>query len=256
MQNTELASLILSGNVARLVLKRPPLNFLNLELLRQVEDQLESLPDSPPFRMLTLESEGAAFSAGLEVSERTRETIFLLLEQFHRVVHKLNSFPRPTVAIVRGMALGAGNELVACCDFAFAAENASFGQPEINVGSIPSLAPLLLPPLVGQRRAVQLILTGELISAQEAARIGLVHRAMPEDQLPRAVEDLLRKLEGMSLAVIELALQAMRWARIEQVQDHLRQAESLYLNELMELEDPVEGVEAFLEKRPPRWKNR
>ncbi len=255
MRNDELIGLSTSGDVIRCTLRRPPLNFLNQELLHQLEAYTDSLGESPPCRALILDAEGSAFSAGLDLSELTRDGIFLLLEQFHRVAVALNNFPRPTIALVQGMALGAGNELLACCDFVFASEKASFGQPEIKVGGIPSLAALVLPPLIGQRKAMEMILTGNLIEAREAEKIGLIHRALPEDRLASASEQLLNTLRGLSVAVVEVAVRSARMTRTSVLEQHLREYESLYLDQLMELEDSTEGVKAFLEKRAPRWKN-
>lgn len=256
METTELISLTIAGEAARLKLRRPPLNFLNRELLHLFESRLESLGENPECRVLILEAEGAAFSAGLDAAERTREAIFLLIEQYHRVVRALCDCPRPTIALVRGLALGAGNELAACCDFVLAAEKATFGQPEVKTGSLPSVAPLILPPLVGERRALAMILTGNVVNAKEAESIGLIHRALPEEQLPLAAEELLNTFRGFSIPVLSLAVQSMRAARIRELDSHLREAESLYLNQLMDLEDSTEGLNAFLERRPPQWKNR
>jgi cyclohexa-1,5-dienecarbonyl-CoA hydratase len=256
MEAPELTALTTAGEITRLILRRPPLNFLNLELLRQIEEHLESLGENPECRLLVLDSEGPAFSTGLEMSEQTREAIFLLLERFHHVVRLLHSVPRPTLAIVRGMAIGAGNELAACCDFVFATEKSSFGQPEVKTGTIPSVAHIVLPGLVGTRRATELILTGNLVSAREAQGIGLISRIVPEDRMGAAIEDLAASFRGLSAPVMALALLEARESRSAKLEDRIRRAESIYLNQLMDLEDTAEGIQAFLEKRTPRWKNR
>jgi cyclohexa-1,5-dienecarbonyl-CoA hydratase len=255
MNSMDPIALSWEGDVVRLVLQRPPLNLLNLELLHRFEEHLENLARDNQARALIIDTEVPVFCAGLEPSELTRERVFLLLEQFHRTARQLCNHPRPTIALVRGMALGAGNELTACCDFVLASEKASFGQPEIKIGGIPSLAPMLLPSLVGQRRALDLILTGKFIGAKEAERLGLINRVLPEDQLLKAAEELVSTFRSLSNAVIQVALQSVRMSRIREWDRHVREAESLYLNDLMELDDAVEGVQAFVEKRPPRWKN-
>ena len=218
--------------------------------------KIESLGDSPSHSALVLDADGTAFCAGLEMTERTKEGIFLLLEQYHRVLGSLSSFPLPTIAIVRGMALGAGNELAARCDFVFATEKASFGQPEVKSGAVPSVASMILPPLIGHRKTLEMILTGKIISALEAEQIGLIHRAVQENQLQTAVDSLLKTLRTLSRPVLELALRMGRSARCREMEEHLREAESIYLNELMDLEDPIEGVRSFMEKRSPHWKHR
>jgi cyclohexa-1,5-dienecarbonyl-CoA hydratase len=255
MSQSVFASLTTSGDVIRLTLKRPPLNFLSVEMLQQVQDLLDSLGDSPPGRVLVVDSDCAAFSAGLEMTEQTNQAVFLLLDHFHGVVRALSAFPRPTVAIVRGVALGAGNELAASCDFALASLQATFGQPEIKIGTMPSLAAILLPQRIGVQRTLQMILTGSPVEAREAERMGLIYRALPDDKLEAALEELAASFCRSSTAVMELALRSARGARLRELEHNLREAESLYLNELMDLNDPSEGIKAFLEKRPPVWKN-
>lgn len=255
MNEPELASLYATGDLIRLTLRRAPLNFLNLELFRRVQDLLESLGDSPPGRVLVIDSDCAAFSAGLEMAEQTKETIFLLLDQYHAVVHMLSAYPRPTIALVRGMALGAGNELAASCDFVIASLEATFGQPEIKVGTMPSLAPLLLPPRIGMQRTLQMILTGNPVDAREAERMGLIYRAVADNALDATLEELVGSFRVSSSAVMELALRSARGARVRELENNLRDAQSLFLNQLMDLDDPSEGIKAFLEKRAPQWKH-
>jgi cyclohexa-1,5-dienecarbonyl-CoA hydratase len=245
-----------SPDAARLTLRRPPLNFLTVHMLRRVEECLESLGTAPPCRVLVIDSEVGAFSAGFDPTELTKDGVFLLLDQFHRVVIALHHFTRPTIAVVRGMAVGAGNELAISCDFVLASHKSMFGNPEIKVGAIPSLAHILLPPLVGQRRATDLILTGTLIGARDAQEFGMIQSCIPEEKLTQAVEDLVKGFGSVSLPVLEVALQAVRQSRVQALSQHVREAESIYLDQLMETEDQSEGVQAFLEKRPPRWKNR
>jgi cyclohexa-1,5-dienecarbonyl-CoA hydratase len=253
MNGTELASLSTTGDLIRLTLRRAPLNFLSREMLERILELLESLGDSPSGRALVLDSACPAFSAGLDMAEQTLDAVFLLLDQYHGVVRTLSHFPRPTIALVRGVALGAGNELAVCCDFALASHLATFGQPEIKVGTMPSLAPLLLPQRIGVQRTMEMILTGNPVNAIEAERIGLVYRAVPDDQLEAALKELLSGFRSASMAVMELALRSTRGVRLRELENNLREAQSLYLNELMDLDDPVEGINAFLEKRPPRW---
>jgi cyclohexa-1,5-dienecarbonyl-CoA hydratase len=251
MTNIELTQ---AGDLARIILRRPPLNYLNLELLQGFEAHLESLGGQPQSCALVLEAEGKAFSAGLDMGEQTREQIFLLIEQFHKVARALCFFPRPTIALVRGIAMGAGNELAACCDFIVASQGASFGQPEIKFGSMPSLASLVLPSLVGSRRTVEMIIAGDLVGAAEAQQFGLVHTVAADDKVADAVDSIVARFRRLSLPVLEIALEAARRTRNRGIEQDLRETESLYLNRLIDLDDWSEGVRAFAEKRAPRWK--
>ncbi|HYK88230.1 MAG TPA: enoyl-CoA hydratase/isomerase family protein [Acidobacteriota bacterium] len=256
MENNRHVQISQEGDALRVTLNRPPVNFISTEMLQQIGSELESMGESPACKALILDSALPAFSAGLDLSQLTPDTVFLLLEELHGVARSLNSFPRPTIGLVRGMALGAGNELLACCDFVFASEKASFGHPEVKVGGIPSLAPLLLPPLIGDRRAREMILTGNFIGAKEAESTGLITRALPEARIPEAVAELLKTLGSLSLPVLAIALRSVRTIRLHEMDGRLREIEALYLNQLMNLEDPMEGVRAFLEKRQPVWRNK
>jgi len=251
-----LVRLKVHGSIASLILNRPPLNFLDLELLGKLIQLLESVGEDPDFTVLVLESDLPAFCGGLDLKDHTREDVFLLLERLHLAYRILHAFPRPTVAVIRGVALGAGNELAALCDFALATERATFGQPELKVGGLPSLAPLILPPVIGYRKTLELILLGKLLSADEALRIGLITRVVPESQITQALTELIAALADQSRPVLHLALSATRAVRTEQIENRLRQTESLYLERLMDLDDSLEGRQAFLERRSPRWKNR
>ncbi len=256
MNNVEFASLGTAKDIISLTLRRPPLNFLNREMLQQMQSKLESLGDSPDGSILVVDADAAAFCAGLDMTELTREAAFLLLDQYHNFMRCLSVFPRPTVAAVRGVALGAGNELAACCDFVFASPQATFGQPEIKVAGIPTLAPLLLVQRIGMQRTLQMILTGTPVAAEEAERIGLIYRTVPDGRLDSSIQELAGHFRGMSRPVLEIALHAARGARTRELENHSAKAQSLYLNDLLDLEDPMEGIQAFREKRSPRWKHR
>ena len=255
MENSRFVGFDTFDDWVRLTLKRPPLNFLNLTMLQEMEDCLTRVENSSRHRALVIDSGVAAFTGGLDLTEHTREQVFLLLEKFHRVVTLLNTIPVPTIAAVRGLALGAGNEIVACCDFVLATEKAMFGQPEIKMGSIPSLAPILLPRIIGHRHASELILTGNIVSAAEARNMGLIHRLINEDEVGVKLDELLQTIRSLSTSVTALALQSTRALRVRDLETYLREVQSLYLDQLMDLEDSGEGVQAFLQKRAPKWKH-
>src|SRR6266576_2463178 len=120
-----------------------------------------------------------AFSAGVSVEEHAPETIFQMLDSFHAIFRNLEQIGKPTVAVVNGPALGGGCELVVMCDFVIAGDQARFGQPEIKLGVFPPVAAILLPRIIGDRNAREMILLGEIIDANEELRIGLVNQVAP-----------------------------------------------------------------------------
>ena len=162
---------------------------------------------------------------------------------------------RVSVAAVRGLALGGGMELALCCDIVVATEDAQFGQPEIRVGSFPPIAAALLPGLVGRHHAADIVLTGRRISALEALALGLVSRLATPSEFNSELLRVVAQLGENSGPVMKQAVRALRGARASGFSDALATTEKIYLNDLLPLDDAREGVEAFLEKRKPRWQS-
>lgn len=244
------------GGIVRLVLDRPPVNVLDLGALGEMERLLERLGARRDVRVLCLAGEGKAFCSGVAVEDHLPERVEATLERFGRVVEALLDLPVPVVAAVHGAALGGGCELAAACDLVLAREDAVLGQPEIRLGVFPPAAAALLPRLLGRQRALDLILTGRSLDAAEALRVGLVQRVFPAGSFDQEVEAFLRRLGGHSRPVLRLAKRATLRALERPLREAMHDAERLYLDELMGLRDPVEGLEAFLEKRRPAWEDR
>jgi cyclohexa-1,5-dienecarbonyl-CoA hydratase len=179
-----------------------------------------------------------------------------MLDAFHAIFRALEQTGKPTIAVVDGAALGGGCELVAGCDIVIASERARFGQPEIKLGVFPPVATILLPRIIGDKRARELMLTGELIDAAEAARLGLVNYFVSAAQLSQKTEEILARLRELSAPALEATRRAIDLARGFSFDEALSRVENLYLNELMKTEDAREGVNAFMEKRKPAWRNR
>ena len=243
-----------SSRVARLVLKRPPLNVMNLEMLAEMRRGLEEAARAEP-AVLVLAAEGRAFSAGVDVADHTEDKVARMLETFHGIFRILERTQAPIVALVKGAALGGGCELVMACDLVLAARSATFGQPEIQLGAFPPVAALLLPHLIGERRASELLLTGEPLSAEEAAGAGLINRVFPDEEFDAQAEEFLVRLARHSRAVLALTKAAIRLGRGRPFSEALPEVESLYLNKLMKTHDAREGIAAFMEKRPPDYKD-
>ena len=150
----------------------------------------------------------------------------------------------------------AGCELVAACDIVIASDRAKFGQPEIKLGVFPPVAAVLLPQVIGDKAARELILTGATIDAKEAARLGLCNYVVPPAELEHKLTEVIAKLREMSSVALEFARKSLDAARGQTFDSALKQLEDIYLHELMKSSDAVEGVKSFMEKRKPVWRNR
>jgi cyclohexa-1,5-dienecarbonyl-CoA hydratase len=244
--------------VARLVLNKPPLNVLDIAMMREINTALEGLDDDRGVKVLVFEAvEGSkAFSAGVDISEHTADTVEEMIEVFHRIFRLLDGLEMPTVAVVGGAALGGGCELALFCDMIIASEKASFGQPEIQVGVFPPIAAVALPDIIGPKKATEILLIGDRIRAVEAERLGLVNRVVPAEELKYSADEFVGKLTKLSGAVLRLTKRAVRLGSAGSFAEGLAAVEELYLGALMATEDAHEGLAAFMEKRSPVWKDR
>ncbi len=242
---------------ASITLERPPLNVLNLPMLRELQAALDSVRRDEAVDILVIRGSGErAFSSGVDVKDHTRAKVPEMLEVIHGAIRSLLSLPQITIALVRGACLGGGCELATSCDFILASDDSFFATPEIQVGCYPPVALARFPLQIGYRRSAEMILTGRSFSAQEAAAMGLINRAVPKNELEQALEDLLEELKGKSRAVRRIALKGLRKIALKDFSVNLARSEELYLKELLATEDVEEGVQAFLAKRRPCWRHR
>lgn len=248
----------IDDRVGRITFARPPLNILNIAMMREIGQALVACGHERRLVAIVLDADRdcRAFSAGVAVEEHVEGTIYQMLDAFHSIFRTLEQISRPTIAVVENPALGGGCELVAACDIVIAGDRSRFGQPEIKLGVFPPVAAVLLPRIIGDKRARELILTGELIDALEAARIGLVNHVVPGNQLEPKLLEVLSKLRGLSASSLEMTRKAIDLGYGSSLDSVLEEVENLYLHELMKTKDANEGIAAFAEKRKPVWSDR
>jgi cyclohexa-1,5-dienecarbonyl-CoA hydratase len=243
--------------VVRITLARPPLNVLNISMMREITAALsESVEREVVAIVFDADKNCRAFSAGVAIEEHAAETIYQMLDSFHAIFRQLEQIAKPVIALVDGAALGGGCELVAACDIVIASDRSRFGQPEIKLGVFPPVAAILLPLVIGEKRARELILTGEIIDATEASRLGLCNHVVPPAHLEGKLLEVVAKLKELSGTSLQFARQALDLGRGRSLDAALTEQENIYLHELMKTADANEGIKAFMEKRKPFWRHR
>lgn len=243
----------LQGAVLRITLDRPPVNVLDREALEALADALSDAEAAEGAKVVLLTGAGRAFCAGVDVADHTPDRVEGMMAAFHRAITGLLHVPHPVVAAVHGGALGGGMELALAADVVLLRDDAKLGQPEIRLGVFPPPATVLLPRLIGRQRAADLLLSGRTLSAHEAHDFGLASRVLAEDAFQEEVDAYVNDLASLSGPVLRLTKRVM-WEGLERpLPEALRGADRAYLDELMALEDPHEGLAAFMEKREPVW---
>ena len=247
----------IEDRVARITFARPPLNVLNITMMREVTAALtESAQREVVAIVFDADKACRAFSAGVAIEEHVEETIYQMLDSFHAIFRQLEQIAKPTIALVDGAALGGGCELVAACDIVIASDRSRFGQPEIKLGVFPPVAAVILPLVIGEKRARELILTGEIIDAVEAGRLGLCNHVVPQAHLEAKLVEVLAKLRELSGTSLQFARQSLDLGRGRTLDAALTAQENVYLHELMKTADANEGIKSFMEKRKPVWRHR
>ena len=241
--------------VATLTLNRAPLNVLNIEMMEEINSCLEGLMKEKSLKLLVVQAAGKAFSAGVDVGEHLGDLVYKMIEVFHKIFRLMDRLKVPSIAVVNGSALGGGCELALYCDMVIATEKAKFGQPEIQVGVFPPIAGLILPRIIGRKKAMELLLSGETIGAQEALTLGLINKIVPEASLAQEVDGFIGKFKKLSGIVLKLAKEATLAGLNDDMDQGLKTIEKIYLDRLMKTNDAIEGLNAFLEKRKPTWKD-
>ncbi len=245
--------------IAFVTVNRPKtMNALNRTAMEELEAAFLKVRDEPSIRVAILSGAGErSFVAGADISELSRLDAVsgkATAERGHQLLGLVEGLNKPVIAAIQGYALGGGLELAMACTLRIAAEGAKMGQPEVGLGLIAGYGGTQrLPRLVGRGRALELLLTGRVIEAAEAERIGLVQKVVPKDRLLEAAEDLARLLAAQPRRAVEATLQAVRQGLETSLTQGLQVEVDLF-GEICGTEDMQEGARAFLEKRKPKFR--
>ena len=248
------------GRVAIITINRPDKrNALNIKTREEGAALLDQLRDDDSVGVVVFTGAGdKAFVAGADIGEFAGRTAITQRDVMtsRSLFTAIDTFPKPVIAMINGYCLGGGCELALACDIRIASQNASFGQPEINLGIIPGGGGTQrLPRLVGEGKAMEMILTGEIIDANTAFAIGLVNHVVPADQLQTKTLEIATRIAEKSPIALQLAKEAVKLASKSNLDEGLRREVDLFAL-CFSTEDKNEGVSAFLEKRKPAWKGK
>jgi len=243
-------------NISVITFNRPEaMNALNNQTRAEFASAIDEVTADDEIKVLILTGNGKAFVAGSDIKEFNKTTPYAA-HNIRRLGEMVEKLEKPVIAAVNGFCLGGGCEIAMGCDIIIASEKAKFGQTEINIGIIPGGGGTQrLPRLIGACRAKELIFTGDIIRAEEADRLGLVNRVVPMDELMPAAKELAKKIAVKSAAALKLAKTAINRGMQTNLESGLKYEYELYSLSLS-LEDKLEGVNAFLEKRAPKFVGR
>lgn len=250
----------LEDGIATLAICHPPVNALSRKVFAEIEAAARAFQANPVVRVIVLTAEGSNFAAGADIREI--ESIRVAAEgegaclQGHSVIDALWNSPVPVIAAIHGYCLGGGNELAMACHLRIATDKARFAQPEVRIGIVPGLGGTQrLPRYLGVPRALEMLLTGDMLSAQEAKALGYVNLVVPEAELRRQTIGLAKRIAAQGKPAVRAILEAVRRGIELPLAEALR-LEAKIFGSIVETEDKEEGVRAFIEKRPPRFKDR
>lgn len=243
------------GTLLRLRLARPKANVIDAAMIAALDGALEQHLGQNDLLAVLIDAEGPHFSFGASVEEHLPGRCADMLRSLHAVLLRLVASPVPVLVGVRGQCLGGGLELALAGTLLFVSPDVRLGQPEIKLGVMAPAASCLLPERIGQAAADELLLSGRSLDAAEAATLDLV-TAVADDPEAAALAWFKLHLAGKSAAALRHAMRAARLDFVDRVRAKLARVETIYLEDLMATRDALEGLEAFLAKRPPKWEHR
>ncbi len=244
--------------VAEILLDDGKGNVLDHLMMSGIQQLLDSYKDKNNLKLITFQGAGKHFSFGASVEEHRKESAGAMLNGFHQLFYTIRDLSIPVVAKISGQCLGGGLELALMCNQMFADRTAKLGQPEIILGVFPPPASILLPEKIGLSRAEDLLITGRTIGADEAKEFGLLNLVFEDKTALEAGtnEWITQHIVPKSASSLRFAVKASRIKFNKILSDYLPQLESTYMNQLMETADANEGINSFLDKRKPEWKNK
>lgn len=248
-------SLALDGTLLRLLLNRPKANIVDAEMIAALDTALATHQDNRDLVAVLIEAEGPHFSFGASVEEHLPNRCAEMLKSLHALVRRMLEFPVPVLVAVRGQCLGGGLEVAMAAHMIYAAPDANLGQPEMMLGVFAPAASCMMSDRVGQAKAEDLLYSGRAVSGEEAFSLGLVD-TIDENPEAAAIAYIETHLKPKSASSLRMAVKAARAGYCRRVIARLEEVEDLYLDDLMSTRDAVEGLEAFVAKRPAQWENR
>ncbi|NJR13421.1 MAG: enoyl-CoA hydratase [Phyllobacteriaceae bacterium] len=250
-----------NAGVLTLTLANPPANALSIAVLERFNTELAAAADNPAVRIVVLEAEGKLFSAGHDLKEMTaarsgpdrgraffERTMRLCADVMLAIVNN----PKPVIAKVDGLATAAGCQLVASCDLAIASDHASFATPGVNIGLFCSTPMVALSRNISRKQAMEMLLTGETIDAQQARDWGLVNRVVPREYLTQIVDKYAQTIVSKSPLTLKIGKQAFYQQADMGLADAYQHTVQVMVENML-ARDAEEGIGAFIEKRPPQW---
>ena len=243
------------GRLLVLTLARPKANIADAAMITAIQTALDEYADRTEMASVLFTAQGPNFSFGASVEEHLPSKCEQMLKTFHRLIITMLEYPVPILMAVRGFCLGGGMEIACSGSMIFAAADSNFGQPEIQLGVFAPAASCLLPERIGRAQAEDLLFSGRTINAEEAFRIGLINE-IAEDPEKAALDYFDKQIVPRSSCALRHAVWSARAVHIDRVKTKLAIVEKRYLADLMSSHDAVEGLQAFIAKRPAKWENR
>lgn len=245
--------------IAVIFLNHPPVNSLNRKILDELSKVFSEIEKDNEIKAVIITGKDKFFSAGADISEfkeATKEQVKELVKKGQELFNKIETFDKPTIAAINGAALGGGCELCMSCDLRIAKEGARFSQPEINLGLMPGWGGTQrLPKLIGKTKALEILLTGHIIRADESLNLGLVNKIVPENELLDTAKSYARRLVKQPPIAIKKIKHAVNYGLYNSFSEGLK-LEAKYFEDLTQTQDAKEGISAFFEKRKPKFEGK